>query len=177
MAVILRFARISAIFGALFLNLPGTVLSAPFDSEFDEKPWQEIEIQLPPFPEDENLIPFKVGAITDKRFLIDGKSISVGGDEVIRYSVIIISSAGAKNIGFEGMRCSTGERRVYAFGHSDGTWSKARNSKWTAIRGGSNDYPVALYTDYFCPVGQPTVMTPEDAIRALRYGVQQHMGA
>jgi hypothetical protein len=169
MAVARRFA---VVFGLLLLVFPKTAFSLLFDNEFDEKPWEEIEVQLPAFPQPENLIPFEVGAIIDKQFLIDEKSISIGSDEVIRYSLVVISSSGAQNISYEGMRCATAERRVYAFGHANKTWSKARSNKWVGIRGGSNSYPVALFADYFCAIGQRSVMTPEDAVRALRYGIQ-----
>jgi hypothetical protein len=83
---------------------------------------------------------------------------------------VVISSSGARNISFEGMRCVTGERRAYAFGRDDRTWSKARSNKWLRIQGGSNSHHVALFYDYFCAIGQSTVMTPEDAIRILRGG-------
>jgi hypothetical protein len=160
----------SLVFGLMLVIFPQTGFSALFDDEFDEKPWEEIEVQLPAFPEAENLIPFKVGAISDTRFLIDEKSISIGSDEVIRYTLVVISSLGAQNISFEGMRCTTAERRVYAFGRADKTWSKARSNKWSRIHGGSNSHPVVLFTDYFCAIGQKTIMTPEDAVRVLRYG-------
>jgi hypothetical protein len=68
------------------------------------------------------------------------------------------------------MRCATAERRVYAFGRADKTWSKARGNKWGQIHGGSNSHPVVLFTDYFCAIGQKTIMTPEEAVRVLRYG-------
>ncbi|MDR1935753.1 MAG: CNP1-like family protein [Candidatus Accumulibacter sp.] len=164
-----RFALFFAVSAGL-LWLSPWALAALFDNEFDEKPWEEIEVQLPAFPEAENLIPFQVGAISDMRFLIDEKSISVGSDAVIRYTLVAISPQGARNVSFEGMRCDTVERRVYAFGQADGTWSKARSNKWARIRGSSNSYPVALFADYFCTIGQRTVMTPEDAVRVLRYG-------
>jgi hypothetical protein len=151
---------------------PETVLAAPFDNEFEEKPWQEIEVQLPPFPQPENLIPFEVGSISDKQFLIDEKSISIGSDEVIRYSLVVISSSGARNISYEGMRCATAERRTYAFGRADRTWSKARGDKWIGIRGGSNSHHVALFADYFCAIGRRAIMEPEDAVRVLRYGIE-----
>jgi hypothetical protein len=158
--------------GLLLLGSPKTAFPALFDNEFDEKSWQEIEVQLPAFPQPENLIPFSVGAVTDKQFLIDEKSISIGSDEVIRYSLIVISSSGARNVSYEGMRCATAERRVYAFGQTDGTWSKARGNKWVRIRGGSNSHHVALFGDYFCAIGQRAIMQPEDAVRVLRDGVQ-----
>jgi hypothetical protein len=172
MAAIRRCALLFAVAAALLPVSPKWALAALFGSDFDEKPWKEIEVQLPDFPESENLIPFQVGAIADTRFLIDGKSISVGSDEVIRYSLVVISPLGAQNISFEGMRCNTGERRVYAFGRADRTWSRARGDKWIKIRGGSNSYHVALFSDYFCAIGQKTIMTPEDALRVLHYGVR-----
>ncbi|MDR0440430.1 MAG: CNP1-like family protein [Candidatus Accumulibacter sp.] len=158
--------------GLLLSVFPKTVFPALSDNEFDEKPWQEIEVQLPPFPQSENLIPFKVGSISDKQFLVDEKSISIGSDEVIRYSLVVISSSGARSISYEGMRCATAERRSYAFGQANKTWSKARSNKWIGIRGGSNSHYVALFADYFCAIGQPAIMKPEDAVRVLRYGIQ-----
>ena len=157
----------SVLYLALFSSL---VLPAGFDNEFDEKPWAEIEVQLPVFPKKENLIPFKVGSVSDTQYFIDQESISIGSDDVIRYSLVVISSAGAQSISFEGMRCVTGERRVYAFGRSDNTWSKARSNKWIRLRGGGNNHHVALFADYFCATGESAVMNLEDAIRILRYG-------
>lgn len=141
-----------------------------FDSEFDEKPWAEIEIQLPAFPEVENLIPFRVGYHTETKYLIDGNSLSVGADSVIRYTLVVISAAGAKNISYEGLRCATGERRLYAFGRSDKTWSKARGNQWVGVRGGSNNHYVDLAANYFCVIGAPDVQTADDARRVLRRG-------
>lgn len=146
------------------------VLSAGFDDESEEKPWAEIDVQLPAFPEKGNLIPFLVGSVSDKQFLIDEKSISVGSDGVIRYTLVVVTEAGAQNISYEGMRCSTRERRLYAFGRDDKTWSKSRNEKWLRIQGGSNQYPVALYADYFCLADAGVIYRAEDAVRRLRTG-------
>ena len=170
MVAMRRFLPVFVVAGFMFSAFPRMVFSAPFDNEFDEKPWQEIEVQMPAFPESQNLIPFKAGAATDMRFLIDEKSISVGSDEVIRYTLVVVSPSGAQNISFEGMRCTTGERRVYAFGQADKTWSKARNNKWVKVAGEAGARHVVLFSDYFCAIGQRTIMTPEDAVRALRYG-------
>ena len=158
----------------LVLGLP--LLSVPssaddrFDAEFEQKPWVEIEVQVPAFPEAESLIPFSVAYHVDMKFLIDGNSLSVGDDGVIRYTLLVISASGAKNISYEGLRCETAERRVYAFGRSDRTWSKARGNQWVGIRGRSNNHYVDLFADYFCVVGAPAVLNADDARRVLRSG-------
>ncbi|MDR0378842.1 MAG: CNP1-like family protein [Candidatus Accumulibacter sp.] len=171
MTAIRRFLLISVVSGMLLLALPRVAFSAHFDDEFDEKPWQEIEVTLPAFPEPENLIPLDVGAVTTgMRFLIDEKSISVDSDEVIRYSLVVISSSGARNVSFEGMRCADAERRVYAFGQADGTWSRARGNQWTRIRGNRDSYRVVLFSDYFCAIGHRAITSAKDAIHILRQG-------
>jgi hypothetical protein len=101
--------------------------------ETNEKPAEEIEVKFPASPQAENLIPFIVSATTDNQFMIDGESLNVSGNGVLRFTLVIVSPSGARNVSYEGMNCSTGERRLYAFGRPDGTWSKARNDQWTRI--------------------------------------------
>ena len=145
--------------------------AADFDRNYDEdeKPWVEIDVQLPAFPEKENLIPFTVGAISDTQYLVDGNSLSVDIDGVVRYALVVISPAGAQTISYEGMRCATAERKLYAFGRSDKTWSRPRSNPWLKIRGGSNNHYVELYANYFCSIGVSSIANADDARRILRY--------
>ena len=146
------------------------ILQRTSDREMDEKPWAEVEQTLPPAPKAENLVPIYVGPMTEHSFAVDRESVTVSTDGVVRYTLVVTSSAGAKNISFEGIRCATGERRLYAFGRSDGSWSKARNNQWARIEDNSlNRHHAALYKEYFCTVGG-SVMTTEEARRALPQG-------
>lgn len=138
-----------------------------FDDEYDTKPWAEIEVGLPAYPQTEDLQSFRVGAVREAQFLIDRKSLSVGEDGVVRYTLVIVSAAGARNVSYEGMRCATAERRFYAFGRSDGVWSKARGNQWAMIRGGTNNHHVDLYMNYFCAKGEPQA-TVDEIVRRLR---------
>lgn len=143
---------------------------AGFDSDFEEKVWSEMEVQLPVFPDKSDLVAFTVGAATETLFQIDSRSLSVGADDVIRYTMVVTSSEGAQSVSYEGMRCLTGERRLYAFGHSDNTWSKARNNQWTRITGSLNNHHVELFVNYFCNASAPSIRSAEDALRSLRNG-------
>lgn len=157
------------LFFALALVVSSATLAAgSFENDYDEKPWEEVEIQLPAFPQKENLIAFKVGAVSDMQFQVDGSSISVGSDDVIRYTLVVVSSTGAQSISYEGMRCATGERRFYAFGRTDDTWSKARGNQWVRIQGSTNNHHVELFTNFFCPTGITSIRSSDDAIRVLR---------
>ena len=156
---------------ALLLMLPLTVYAewGQFDYEFEaDKPWVELSAQLPPTPKAENLVEFNVSSATRNRHFVDTASISVGEDKVVRYTVVIEAVGGARNVAFEGLRCATGERRLYAYGHPDGTWSKARNAQWEDIKFRSLlSYHKALYEDYFCPDGI-NVRDAKEAVRKLR---------
>jgi hypothetical protein len=129
-----------------------------FEHEFeDTAKWQELQHQLPPYPRQENFIPIPLGARSSNQFFVDYASVSAGQDGVVRYSVVIRSPSGAETISFEGMRCKTGERKLYAFGHGDGKgggqWSRNRYAKWEAIQTRSlNDFRGELFYHYFCTV-------------------------
>lgn len=153
--------------------LPLTVSAewGKFDYDFDEeKPWVEIEAQLPPYPKDENLLPLFVSAATDNHFFVDSASISVGTDGVVRYTLIIKSPAGAANVSFEGIRCNSHERRLYAFGRKEGSWSRARSANWEPIRyQDRNRQHHVLHDDFFCP-GGIIVKDPQEAVDLLKRG-------
>lgn len=162
--------QLKCLFLVVLMALSKGAFAKGFDEDFEEKPWEEVAVQLPPFPEEEDLLPFSVGAVHGTKFLIDAKSLSVGSDGVIRYTLVVISSEGARNVSFEGIRCATSERRFYAFGRADKTWSKAWTNQWGKIRGTSNNHHVELYSNFFCSAGILATGNPDDARRVLRNG-------
>ncbi len=124
-----------------------------FEEEFDDldKPWQEIAVQLPAMPKKENLLGFVASETATMRFAVDAKSISVGDDGVVRYTLVSSSPSGAQNISYEGIRCETQEKKLYAFGHKDGSWSRSRRDRWKHFSGTTaNRQHATLARDYFC---------------------------
>lgn len=143
---------------------------AGFEDDDEAKKWEEVEFQMPEPPRQQDLLPFYVSASTDNQFLIDPLSVSVGADGVVRYTLIVVVPSGTRNVSFEGMRCETKERRVYAFGRADGAWSKARSSRWERVKEAVNNrHHAALFQDYFCPDGV-IVRSAEEARGFLRRG-------
>ncbi len=157
------FQWLGGVMGGLLLCL--SAQAAGLEEEPDKKVWSEDALVLPAFPDPVNLIEFTVGSRRGIRFFVDGQSISIGSDGVIRFVLVVIGSQGAQNISYEGMRCETGERRAYAFGHGDKTWSKARGDQWVKVRGDTNNHYVELYSSYFCANG--VVVTTPDAVRQM----------
>ena len=160
-------------FVLLLLAIPLTASAewGKFEYEFDEeKPWAEIEAQLPSYPKEENFLPLYVSAATDNQFFIDSASISAGDDSVVRYTLIVKSSSGAANVSFEGMRCASHERKLYAFGRKECSWARARSAKWEPISyQDRNRQHHVLYDDFFCP-GGVIVKDPQEAVDLLKRG-------
>ena len=157
-------------FVAIFVCFFNQSASADFEEDFERVPWQEMAVQLPPAPSKEVLLPFYVSAAINNHFFIDAASLSVGEDGVVRYILVVETAGGARNVSYEGIRCLTRERRIYASGRLDGAWSRSRNNQWEPILDrAANRQHAALHLEYFCP-GGVIVRNAEEAINALRAG-------
>lgn len=112
--------------------------------QFNEHSWA---LPAPPKPED--LLRFYVS--NNQSFFLDPQTLIIASDGSVRYTMVTVSKSGAKNISFEGLRCATYEKKLYAFGHADGSWSISRNQEWTPIsNSGANKQHSVLAHDYVC---------------------------
>lgn len=143
------------------------------ESEEDKKVWQEEKYKLPAAPETNTLIPFEVNVSNANQFFVDPASVSVGNDGVVRFTVVIESSGGARTVNYEGLRCKTRERRLYAFGQKDGSWVESQGSSWILMQKQQhkmhNAYPAVLAYEYFCLDLEPPP-SAEVAIERLKSG-------
>jgi hypothetical protein len=140
------------------------------DALEDEKAtWQEVKAELPAYPKSVNLIQVQAGTPNSHRYFIDATSLSRGKDGVMRYSAVVKAAGGAENVSFEGIRCETRERKIYALGHADGTWQEARDASWRRIERFHPPLYLTLWRDYFCP--ERTAPTrPTQALDAIKRG-------
>lgn len=144
-----------------------------FEADFEEeqKPWEEVQAQLPAYPDAAQAITFEVPSSRPAQFFVDPKSISVGADGVIRFSLIAKSTSGTLNVTYEGLRCETREKKLYAFGRKAGEWSRNRFAKWEALPVSARDpQHHHLADEFFCPDGS-IVDSADEAISALISGI------
>lgn len=120
--------------------------------------WQEQDLVIPPYPRNDSLVEVDIDHHDFPYTLfIDTDSISVGNDDIIRYTAVLRSTSGVDNISFEGILCSRHQYRRYAYG-SGGKFYPIPNSSWRRIHKNRQDiYRDALVGDYFCPmpIGKP----------------------
>jgi hypothetical protein len=128
---------------------------------------READIAPPAFPSRGKLIEFPVAETGEIRFFVDGSTLAVDKEGIVRYVLVAQSAGGARNVTFEGLRCAAATHRVYATGQSDGTWAPARSS-WQPVRN-ARRWQITLYREYFCPQKVP-IRSADEGVRALQAG-------
>lgn len=149
----------------------GAVGAGMLTDDENAEPWKEAEVAFPPAPKPADLLQFYVSATTPNAFFVDLATLSVGQDGVIRYVLVVKSPRGAENVTFEGIRCATGERRLYAIAQGDGKWVASRNAAWERISFNTyNRAQAALAKEFFCDGTTAPVATVEEARQRLKRG-------
>lgn len=99
----------------------------------EDPDWREEAPPAPPAVTTRGLIPLEIrtGSL---RFGVDPASISIGQDGIVRYVVVASSPTGTVNAMYEGLRCRTGEFKVYARHNPDSGWVPVREADWQPLR-------------------------------------------
>ncbi len=100
---------------------------APLDPD-----WKEVEAPPAPSFQTTGLIPLDIPR-SSLRFGVDPASISLGRDGVVRYVVVATSDTGAVNALYEGIRCSSGDFKVYARHNPGSGWTVAKDTPWRSL--------------------------------------------
>ena len=167
----LTYRYISLIISFFFFLLSGNTLAGLLIEP--DPDWKESEHTLPPPPLPENLKAFEVNVTSPNQYLVDLNSISIGTDTVVRYTLVIQTPSGARNVTYEGIRCQTKERQLYATARADGTWIPVKKTAWQPFSNSAYHRPaVTLAEDFFCDGNAP----PHDQAEILRHfnGIFDH---
>ena len=132
--------------------------------------WKEGDVAMPAAPAEASLHEFFVSASSPNRFMFDRDTLTVGADQVVRYVLVIRTPGGAENVTFEGIRCNTNERRIYASRSSRGEWVPVKGSEWAPILDNTYNRPrAALAYELFCD-GPAPPRSVDEVLRRLKSG-------
>ena len=124
-----------------------------FLSTPDWERWSESDqITFPQAPRNTDLVPLD-SELTDGRYqyLIDRASVSMGSDQVLRYTVVLQSDTGARNVLYEGIRCATSEFKTYAYATQGGEFRPMTSASWRKLSTTAPyDYRRLLAQRYVC---------------------------
>lgn len=136
---------------------------------FEDPDWREAEAPPPPALKLDGLVPVEMPAYSRLTVGVDPESLKIGGDGVVRYVIVASSPRGAVNAFYEGVRCATGEMKVYAR-HSSGAWQPVSAPEWTRIATSSARHTMEL-AKALC-LGRAPRNWPGDIVRELRNPVR-----
>lgn len=139
---------------------------------FTEAPaWQEGKVALPDFPQKDDLIKVEVDRVDMPfSFYLDSKNLTSSTKQgLVKYTVLVESNSGAKNILFEGLRCELEQYKTYAYGTYDNKFVKAKTSEWRFIR--DNGHMVHRYNflRYYMCNEQREPYPASEIIRKIKY--------
>lgn len=129
--------------------------------------WKEAEAPPPPALRTSGLIPLEVPR-SALRFGVDPASVTLGSDGIVRYVVVATSATGAVNGLYEGIRCNTGEFKVFARHTPDAGWVRSTNLDWKALQDQPNSRHSLLIARTGACIGQGPNRSATAIVRDLR---------
>jgi len=129
--------------------------------------WREAEAPPPPAVKLDGLIPLDMPR-SALRFGVDPASVSLGSDGIVRYVVVAVSATGAVNALYEGLRCDSGEFKVYARASAGGGWTLAKDSPWRTLHDGQSSNHTLLIARTGACVGRAPNRSAIQIVRDLR---------
>lgn len=134
----------------------------------EPEPWRELDSGLPAYPQEQNLLDTGIStAGRPYRIFLDVPALSVTDDQIVRYTVVIISDDGVWNVSHEGLHCGKKAYRRYAYG-VNGEWQDLGDSPWLPLDdSGISAYRWNFYMNYMCDPVSP-YLQPKEIIRKFR---------
>jgi hypothetical protein len=101
----------------------------------DEPEWAETQVPPPPAFDIKKLVAIDVPG-SSLAYGVDPASIQISKkDGIVRYVMVATSTSGARNVMYEGLRCSTGEFKTYSRYSPEGEWKPVTDAQWRSVFG------------------------------------------
>jgi hypothetical protein len=150
----------------------GTALAQYADD--DRADWREDAAPPPPAytTDASRLIAIDMPSGTSVKVAIDPTTIAINHTTgVVRY-VVVARGVSAVNASYEGIRCTTGEYKIYARQTEGQPWAPVSEPQWKPMFGQTGivtSYPARLARDGLC-MGRTLRQTAAEMVRELRTG-------
>lgn len=122
--------RISAL-PALLLWVAACNVSAQL---IDEDPdWKEVDVPAPPAFRVDRLVPLEMPRHISLKVGFDADTLRITSDGIVRYVMVATAASGSTYASYEGIRCLTGEVKIYARHGATGQWIPVRDPQWKPL--------------------------------------------
>lgn len=134
-----------------------------------EEPTPESPVHLPPFPRGADLVELDSASFGHGvRIFLDPASLTQPTPGVVRYTMLLVSAAGAGSLFYESIDCDEREWRALAFGTRAGTFELVRDARWRTLEASaSTGHRRVLAREYVCILDRRLPDRAEDLRRRL----------
>lgn len=130
---------------------------------------EPVTVELPPTSSPARVVLFEVKGQTRNETGLDPDAISLGADGVTRYTLVVRTPTGITNVTYEGLRCATGEWKVYATGRPDGQWHRVPDPVWRPMDKASlNDIRQTLHERHVCTPARTVPVSAAQVLQSFR---------
>ncbi len=169
---LLFFISLPLIAEDVFEQIDPEAVTDAYTGDFVEEKWKEEDAFIPELPEESDLIKIR-GASAYQQYLyaVDGKTLAIGKDGVVRFAMAISSPQGVSNYYFQGLSCENQNIKSYAYASSSSKkFISYQVPQWKPLsERGSMGYTQDLATYYFCnAIGE--ILKKNQIITNLKYG-------
>ena len=135
--------------------------------------WKEVEAPPPTALKLDGLIPLDIPGST-LRFGVAPASITIGSDGIVRYVVVASNKTGAVNAIYEGIRCDTGQYKVYARHNPDSGWKPTKGADWRSLHE-QQEQPLSRHTLVIASSANPRLTHPSQLKAQDRTAAQVYL--
>ena len=148
------------------------IASCAFAQLTDPDPdWKESDVPAPPAFDVGRVIDLEMPRHMTVKLGVDPETMRVTGDGVVRYVMVARSPGGTVNATYEGIRCQTGEVKVYARYTASKVWTAINNPGWTPLRNHQpSPHALAFARQGACEGRSATTNSTQAIIRKLKSG-------
>ena len=143
-------------------------------ADLDRADWREDQAPPPPAYSTSQLVDIEMPRGSSVKMGVDPKTITINhATGIVRY-VVVARGPSAVNATYEGIRCATGEYKIYARQTPGNPWSPSGEDDWKPMRGQDGvvvSHPYRLAREGMC-VGTGVRRTVDEMVRELRSGNQ-----
>lgn len=133
--------------------------------------WQETAAPPPPAFNKDKLVALEMPPYVSLNFGVDPSTLTITPDGVVRYVMVATNATGSFSAMYEGIRCATGEVKVYARSSTVGSWNVIKNPPWQALNSTVSKHAMVLARQAACADGTSAAARSVDAIiHALKSG-------
>ena len=151
-------------------------LSCTTSAQFnpDAMDWKEGDVPPAPTFDPSKLLVFDVSTGSSLVHGVDPTTLRIGGDGIVRYVMVATSRTGARNVLYEGIRCSSGEFKIYARHSAEGGWRPVDKPEWRSLFGNMpSRHALQLARTAVCNNSAPTASVGEIVHKLKTYGFSQ----